>query len=260
VPQSAQNLARGSVSAPHCGQRGCRGSRTRCRTWRRLDCQTRNAGSAWGSPQARRCKRPGYGWAGVPTHTPDRPVMDGVSVLHTRTCVKGKAQQGSRPWSGGGRRLRLGHRHRHRHGGPFRAPSESLVAITRGAHVTHVWRSRSSGRWSVAAMRLHHLTSDRHKVTRACIPPSRCASICKKCPLHDDALARDSKACSHTIHVALFTRHPSIKPHIRNHLVQCPAWMRGGACGNGVSCLYQRIPPQLCAFLLPDKYDRYGHS
>jgi hypothetical protein len=37
------------------------------------------------------------------------------------------------------------------------ALSEPLTAITRGAHATHVWRSRSCGRWSVADTRLDRL-------------------------------------------------------------------------------------------------------
>jgi hypothetical protein len=51
------------------------------------------------------------------------------------------------------------------------ALSESLTASTRRAHATHVWRSRSYERWSVADMRLYCPASDRHEVTRVCIPP-----------------------------------------------------------------------------------------
>jgi hypothetical protein len=56
--------------------------------------------------------------------------------------------------------------------GGCRALPESFKITTRGVHATHVWRSRSCGRWSVGNTLLDRLIADLRDVMRVCRPSS----------------------------------------------------------------------------------------
>jgi hypothetical protein len=92
VPQSPQNLNQGGLAKPHLGHGAVTGVPHSPQNFRPSGLSKPQLGQRMRAPSGTAVRAAGHGRAGAPTHTPDKHVMDGVSVLHARPRVKLKSR------------------------------------------------------------------------------------------------------------------------------------------------------------------------